>query len=198
MTVASGVALLSNYDRKCRSRSTYQLMCRRDYRTWSQLASGAIGGVSHLHACPGTAAHALILTCTYRPEDRKRRALIGCPEAVGVDCVTSDPTPVGRAHVSNPKEVITLPPALDNRRYRMLRSDGRMTRSGRPGVHEHAPSTYMSKSKMSQNTRCTANYPIRRPTKCKIIRGQIDKIIKKQSFMRKKTGLIVVNLNALK
>lgn len=104
---------------------------------WRHVASTR----EYQRVCPGTAAHALIPTCTYRPEDRKRRALIGCPEAVGADCVTSDPTPVGRAHVSNPKEVITLPPALDNRRYRMLCSDGRMTRSGRPGIHEHAPST---------------------------------------------------------
>lgn len=141
MAAALGLTLISNYHGKFRSRSTYQLMCRRDYRTWSQLAGRAIGGVSHLHACPYTAAHAFIPTCTYRPEDRKRKALIGCPEAVGADCVTSDPTPVERAHVSNPKEVITLLPALDNRRYRMLRSDGRMTRPGRPGVHEHAPST---------------------------------------------------------
>lgn len=73
-----------------------------------------------------------------RPEDRKRRALIGCPEAVGADCVTSDPTPVGRAHVSNPKEVITLPPALDNRRYRMPRPDGRLMRSDRTRVYSRA------------------------------------------------------------
>jgi len=68
------------------------------------------------------------------PEDRKRGALIGCPEPVGADCVTSDPTPVGRAHVSNPEEVITLPPAFDNRRYRAAW----LMRQGCARVHEHA------------------------------------------------------------
>ena len=35
--------------------------------------------------------------------------------------MTSDPTPRGRAHAYNPKEVITEPPPFDNARYRTYR-----------------------------------------------------------------------------